>query len=250
MSVSIKFDDTEFRKALKEHLLSTKRELSDALNSRMFFLLVRFFVLCPPRSVQQYRQKVREYLNEPMESQARFSKRTGKRVSKLKTFRRVHKIVQSAQRKSGQKGLYGEEMKNAAASFRRRAIGSVGYMKSSIAKAIKKINGHFTQYGKLGGKRPYNHNRALLSIAREYGQWADANVAMFRGTNAYTENAKPGFNPRVYAHMTVAVKNNQFSNVQQRMDDAFRQALADETAAIQKHLTEAAQAAADQHNAK
>lgn len=249
MNVSFKFDDREFQKALRQHLLTTSRELADALNSRMFFLLVRFFVLCPPRSVQQYRYKVREYLNEPVEAQARISRKTGKRVSKLRTFRRVHKIVQAAQAKAGNKGLYGADMKNAAAAFRRRAIGSVGYMKASIVKALKQINGHFTQYGR-DGKKAFPMNGALMRVTREYGQNADVNVGIFKGSKAYSENAKPGLNPRVYFHLNVAVKNDQFGRVAERMSGAFAQALRDETSEIQRHLQRAAQFAADQHNAK
>lgn len=250
MKIEVQFDNSEFQKALRQHLLTTRRELSDAINSRFFFLLVRFFVLAPPRSVQQYRKQVRDYLNEPMDVQPRISRKTGKRVSMIRTFRRVHKIVQANQKKIGEKGLYGLDMKKAAASFRRRSIGSVGYMKSCIVKALKQINGHFTQYGKLSGRKPYSHNKALLEVAREYGQWADANVAMFKGSNARSENARPGMNPRAYSFMSVSVQNDQYSRVASRMNQAFSQALRDETSAIQKHLTDAAQTAADQHNAK
>lgn len=249
MNVKVQFDSTEFQKALRQHLLSTRRELSDAINARFFFLLVRFFVLAPPRSIQQYRYKVREYLNEPVDAQPRFSKKTGKRVSKIRTFRRVHKIIQANQRKAGEKGLYGADMKKAAASFRRRAIGSVGYMKACIVKALKQINGHFTQYGR-SGKNAYPMNNGLMRVAREYGQNADVNVGIFKGSNAYSENAKPGINPRAYSHMTVAVQNDQFNNVATRMNQAFSQALRDETAAIQKHLLDAAKAAAEMHNAR
>lgn len=258
MIPTLTIDSTEFTKASRQMLLETNRELSKAITARLFFLLVRFFVILPPKDPQAKRQQVRTYMNEPMDATQRVDKRTGKFVSKIRTFRRVHKIVQANRRKAGMKGLYGDEMRKASGSFLRRSIGSVGYLKSGVAKAIRILNGHFVQAGvssKTNAKGEITRkatftNQALVQIRREYGLEGVGNVATHRGSWAHARAAQPGFDPSAYAAINISVKPDQMGRVAAIMNPNFQQAINDETREMQRHLAAVAQAVANDHNAK
>jgi hypothetical protein len=124
-------------------------------------------------------------------------KKTGKAVGRARQLRRVHLIAQARNRKAGGIGLYGEKMKTASASLRRKAVGSVGYLKSGLIGAIKKLQGHFTQFGgsskKSKGKQ-ISGNAAFMRLVREYGGLeGTGNVARHRGAKFQVWTAKPGF---------------------------------------------------------
>lgn len=229
MKATVTVDTTEFHAAMREYLTLTKSTLAEATNRRMFFLLARVFVLLKPQQLQGFRNKVRDYLNEPI-GERRFDKKTGKKVGRGRVLRRVHLIVQAKQKQAGGKGLYGDEMKEAAAKFRRRAVGSVGYLKSGVAKAIKQLRGSFTQFGgrtKKSGGRDIAPNAALVKLSGEYGTSMD-NVAMHKGAKAYTTKAQPGFSPSTIADIAWNIKDGQDGNVSAVVNPAFQRAFDDE----------------------
>ena len=110
-------DSSKFDAAMKQYLLTTSRDLHKAINSRFFYLMVRLFVLVPPKSPGQERRRISDYLGTPVGDINRKSKKTGKRVGKSRILRRVHLIAQSKEFKGGRKGLYGEAMKEAASAL-------------------------------------------------------------------------------------------------------------------------------------
>lgn len=222
---------------MREYLTVTKSTLAEATNRRMFFLLARVFVLLKPHQLQSFRDKVRTYLNEPI-GERRFDRKTGKKVGKARQLQRVHLIVQAKRRAAGEKGLYGDEMKKAAGKFRRQAIGSVGYLKSGVAKAIKQIRGSFTQFGgrtKKSGGRDISPNAALVKLANEYGTSMD-NVAMHKGAKVYTTKAQPGLSPQAIADMAWNIKDGQDGNVSAVVNPAFQRAFADEAIEMRTEL--------------
>ena len=240
-------DSSKFDAAMKAYLLQTSRDLHKAINSRFFYLMVRLFVLVPPKSPGQERRRIADYLGTPVGDINRKSKKTGKRIGKSRIMRRVHLIAQSKETKAGRRGLYGEEMKKAASAIMRKAIGSVGYLRSGVVKVIRIYNKGFRQFEKPkwqplvkppGYKPPGKTNAALLSLADQYGLPAE-NVAAHKGTKARGYQAVPGFNPTASVVMTAGVADNQYNRVSAIYNTAMQKAMDDETTEMVNHMTEA-----------
>ena len=240
-------DSSKFDAAMKAYLLQTSRDLHKAVNSRFFYLMVRLFVLVPPKSPAQERIRIGDYLSKPMGDINRKSKKTGKRIGKSRLLRRVHLIAQSKEAKAGRRGLYGEEMKAAASALMRKAIGSVGYLRSGVVKIIRIYNKGFTQFQSpkwkplskpAGYKAPKKTNAALVSLANQYGL-PEENVAVHKGTKARGIQAVPGFNPTASVVMTAGVADNQYNRVSTIYNTAMQKAMDDELIELTNHMTEA-----------
>jgi hypothetical protein len=240
-------DTSRFDAAMKTYLLSTKRDLHKAINARFFFLLVRLFVLVPPKSPGQERRRIADYLGTPVGDINRKDRKTGKRVGKSRLLRRVHLIAQSKETKAGRRGLYGEEMKRAASAFMRKALGSVGYLRSMVVKGIRVYNRGFSQFQSAkrkplvkpaGYKPPRKTNAALISLANQYGL-PEENVAVHKGTKARGYEAIPGWNPTASLTMTAGIADNQYNRVAGIYNPAMQRALDDELKELEAHMTEA-----------
>ena len=245
--VNMTVDTSRFDEALKTYLLSTKRDLHKAINARFFFLLVRLFVLVPPKSPGQERRRIADYLGTPVGDINRKDRKTGKRVGKSRLLRRVHLIAQSKETKAGRRGLYGEEMKRAASAFMRKALGSVGYLRSMVVKGIRVYNRGFSQFQSAkrkplvkpaGYKPPRKTNAALISLANQYGL-PEENVAVHKGTKARGYEAIPGWNPTASLTMTAGIADNQYNRVAGIYNPAMQRALDDELKELEAHMTEA-----------
>ena len=245
--VNMTVDSSKFDAAMKAYLLQTSRDLHKAVNSRFFYLMVRLFVLVPPKSPGQQRRRISDYLGTPLGNINRKSKKTGKRIGKSRLLRRVHLIAQSKEAKAGRRGLYGEEMKAAASALMRKAIGSVGYLRSGVVKIIRIYNKGFTQFQSpkwkplskpAGYKAPKKTNAALVSLANQYGL-PEENVAIHRGTVAHGLQAVPGWNPHAFVSMRTGISDNQYNRVSQIYNTAMQRAMDDETMELMNHMTEA-----------
>lgn len=251
MKAVIDIETEKFNEVMKRWLVTTSRELSVAVNARMAFLLMRMFVLIPPHRVQQKRDEIRAYLNQPI-GDRRMDKKTGKKVGRARMLRRVHLIAQARAKDTGKQGLYGEKMAQAAASLRRRAIGSVGYLKSGLIGAIRKFNGHFTQFGgsskKSKGKQ-ISGNAAFMRLVREYGGLeGTGNVARHRGSKTDVWLAKPGFGgskSEAWALVSLGIADDQVQRVNAIYTTAATRAFRDEREEMERHLAEKLEAAAE-----
>jgi hypothetical protein len=218
----------------------------------MAFLLMRMFVLIPPHRVQQKRDEIRTYMQQTI-GDRRMDKKTGKAVGRARQLRRVHLIAQARNRKAGGIGLYGEKMKTASASLRRKAVGSVGYLKSGLIGAIRKFQGHFTQFGgstkKSKGKQ-ISGNAAFMRLVREYGGLeGTGNVARHRGAKFQVSTAKPGFSgPKTEAWMnlSIGIADDQLERVNAIYTAAATRAFRDERIEMEKHLADKLAQAADE----
>jgi hypothetical protein len=255
MTPTVTVDTSRFDAAWKEYLPKTKRSLADAVNARTFFLMLRLYCLLPPKSPQAARNKILDYFNRPVGAD-RFDKKTGKRVGKSRQLRVVHLIAQAKNAKAGKPGLYGQDMRDAAGKLRRRAAGSVGYLKSCVTKAIKKLSPSFQQFGgtrraKKGsaGVKSVAGNQALINLANQYGL-PQENVAMHRGSSAYAFNAKAGFNPSSHVRMNIGLADNQVGTVEGIYSKAMQQAYNDEARELENHIAAALQAAFDGSESK
>lgn len=253
MEPKIEFDMREFNNAMRQHLLTTRRELSAAINSRLRALLTRFFVLLPPRNVEAQKEKIRAYMRTPISDPHAIDKRTGKPRGRKRLGIRANLIAQARNKKAGKKGLYGKAMRAAAGRFMGRAVSSAGYLKVPIAKAIKRLSsGHFWQYGKNTKKKQYAGDFMLDRMANQYGleESARSNVGMMKGAKATVSPARPGLDPSASANLSIILADDQVAAVASRYEQAWAQAVNDERDEIIRHLTDAGQAAADEHNAR
>jgi len=249
-AASFKVDDSKFQAALIATLKQTKRSVADAINSRMFYLMLRLFVLLPPKNPQQQRNKISAYLNEYLNKTQTRSKKTGKYLGRTRELRRVNIIAQAIQKrnpnphfasKGGKMGLYGDTMKEASAKLRRRAIGSVGYLRSGVVKAIRKINGGFSQFGGSFRKRKQGQfispNAALLAVANQYGI-EQSNVSVHRGTNATFHSADKGIglSPQARMQIVIGLADGQEGRVAAIYNPSMQRALDDERKEMLDHI--------------
>jgi len=241
MTPTVTVDTSRFDAAWKEYIPKTRRSLADAVNSRTFFLMLRLYILLPPKSPQAARNKILDYFNRPIGAR-RIDKKTGKFLGRSRELRLVHLIAQAKNAKAGKPGLYGQDMRDAAGKLRRRAAGSVGYLKSAVTKAIKKLSPSFQQFGgtrraKKGSAevRIVAGNQALINLANQYGL-PQENVSMHRGSSAYAYNAKAGFSPSSHVRLNIGLADNQIGNVEAIYAKAMQQAYNDEAREIEMHI--------------
>ena len=246
-AVSMTVDTSRFDEALKTYLLSTKRDLHKAINARFFFLMVRLFVLVPPKSPAQERRRIADYLGDPLGNINRKDRKSGKKVGKSRIFRRVHLIAQARNQKQGGRGLYGERMKEAASELMRKALGSIGYLRSAVVKSIRIYNRGFAQFESAKRKKLKKPstakpipptNKALVALANQYGL-PEENVAVHKGTIARGVQAVPGWNPTAFVSMRTGIADNQYGRVAGIYNPAMQRALDDELKELEAHMTEA-----------
>lgn len=262
MKVSIDVEAAKFNAVMMEWLKGTSRAIPDAINSRMAFLLMRAFTIMPPRGVQLKRNAVSAYMDQPV-GLRRFDPGTGKFVGAKsgRVLRRQHLIAQARAKKEGKKGLYGKEMRKAAGALRRRAVGSVGYLKSAIAVAIRKLQGHFSQLGTrarttrtgrvIGRER--TANQAFLDLLEEYNVIGRGNVSVMRGAKHSVWFATEK-NMIANVQFSIGIKDGQEGRVAEVYSKAMNQALQDERVEMERHVAakveQAAQEAVERANAK
>jgi hypothetical protein len=250
VNVSIDIDQTEWRNAMRRMVAQSSRSLAAVINARMFYVLLRAYVLMKPQNVQAERNKVREYMSRVIRRavhakgthKGRVKDQRGKRTNPHFTV--AHAIAQKKAFATTGKGLYGDSMREAAKSTRQRATGSVGYLKAVIAKGIARINGHFTQFGgalrtRRGVKTRTQANAALVTIAQEYGVYPIAgNVKMFKNQFVTFYRAEARVNPTEMITGRMGVKDGQESTVMTIYKDVFGRAMNDELREMKAHLGE------------
>lgn len=241
-------DTSEFQRQIRAHLAHTSRELHRAINSRMFYWLLRSFAILPPKDPEAAKAKVRDYMKHQISSRGSVGANGKfKRHKASKQLQRRHLIAQAKNKRSGGKGLYGKRMSDAAASVLRRAVSSVGYLKSPLVKAMRSINGHFTQFGKKRKKgKDVPPNAALQRIAAEYGLSIGSNIGIHKGAKAKARLAAPGFSPSAVVRISSGVDDGQSGTVNAHYNHAFQQAAFDESAELRRHVAEVVQDSVDQ----
>lgn len=269
MQVTCKIEGLpEFKATFRQWLAQTTRELSKALNARMFYLMLRFYVLIPPQQVAAARQKVRVYLNEVLSQRTRTTK-SGKvkPLSAARQLQRVYLIAQSRRIKAGLPALipsmpgFAKDMKAASAGIRRSGIAGQGYIKSAAVKILKKLNGGFSQWGfaAKGGKtvaltRPaIPPNAALAKIGAEYGLDSSAgNVGIFKNAKGTVKLALPGISPAAIADIQIGLRDSggNEAKVSTIMIPAMARAMADERAEMERHLAAIGQEVANGYQEK
>ena len=241
MMPKITVDKSRFDRAWSRYVLLTGRSMVDVVNSRTFFLMLRLYCLLPPKSPQASRNKILDYFNRPVGARKK-DKKTGKFLGRSRELRLVHLIAQSKNFKAGNEGLYGPTMRTAAAKLRRRAAGSVGYLKSCVVKAIKKLSPSFQQFGGTrrvrkgsAGVKIVAGNQALINLANQYGL-PQENVSVHRGSSAYAYKAKTGQHTYSMVKMNLGLADNQMGKVASIYAKAMNQAYNDEAKELEDHI--------------
>ncbi len=255
MKPTIDFEPQRFNAVMRDWLAGSSREFTKAMNSRMSFFLMRAFILVPPLRAQEKRDKIKSYLNRPIGPKR---VKAGKPAKKANQLQLVHLIVNSSWKRDndpGRKGLYGEQMRQAAASIRRMAIGSVGYLKSGIAVAVKRFNGHFTQFGtalqeakssKFKGKK-ISANAAFTQLMQQYAPGEGVgNVAKHKGVKVRTmmSSFAVGLKSNAAMVLSLKIKDGEQSRVSAIYSQAFMVALRDERVEMERVIAERLEAAA------
>ena len=238
--ITVEVDTRRFDEAVRSMLRDSKKDIRDFLNNRLFFVLLRVFVLTPPKNIQQERTRVSNYLGQfiaPKDEHGRLtirkSKKTGKQLGKSRSLRRVHLIVNSRLGKLGMEGIQGKMMKTISGKFWRGAVNSVGYLKSVSLRAIRRLSPGFVQFGNSAKGRA--GNSALIATAKQYdGEMR--NVGVFRGAQADVNKAEAMFNPRASARMKIGLADDQSGKVDAIMQPVIQKALNDEAAEMESRM--------------
>jgi hypothetical protein len=214
MKPTVTVESKNFDDAVRLALINSKRTLGPAINTRMFFLLARMFMLVPPSDPQAARNRNREYLN---------------------TDRRVYKIANSRARNGGGKALIGAALDAEVLRIRRRATGGVGYLRAVIVRAIKRFGG-YNQFGRRSKAGKWGKlNSASVQLANQYGV-AQSNVAIFRRSKVRNESrrAADGWNPT--ALVSMSGESRDAGAVGAIYSAALRRAQSDERDEILRHI--------------
>ena len=239
--ITVEVDTRRFDEAVRSMLKDSKRDIRDFLNNRLFFVLLRVFVLTPPKNIQQERTRVSNYLGawivEKDKSGRYFekkSKKTGKRLGRNRVLKRVNLIINARLGKMGQPGIQGKLMSKVSGKFFRGAVNSVGYLKSVSLRAIRRLSPGFVQFGNSAKGRA--GNSALIATAKQYGGEM-RNVGVFRGAQADVHKAEAMFNPRASARMKIGLADDQSGKVDAIMQPVIQKALNDEAAEMESHIS-------------
>ena len=239
----------EFHSVMRKWLANTEKALPEAINSRMFYVLLRVFIMIPPHDAAAERAKIRAYLSEPVNTTYKHAG-YGKNKKGFPVTR-GGLILQYRRKKLGEPNLRGEEFARAQKKFQSINVGAAGYLKSALVKAMKQINGHFTQTGgqkkRVGAKgEKTSPNAALAQISAEYGINIVGNIGAMKGSKASIRAAIAGFSPSSSVETTTKIRDDQMGKVEAIYNTAAARAMADEMAAMQAHLTEQVEQAAEE----
>lgn len=229
--INCTIDTAPFSAALRETLANTRRAAAEVINSRMFFLAARAYVNLPPKSPQAERDKIRSDLTNQLADRGRVTKK-GRylRFAKIRQLQSRHKIIQAIRARHGEKGLYGQAMRDAAGKFLRGRIARVGYLKAAMVLIMRK----FSIYQKFS-----QYNAATTQLAKDagYAIGQAGRVATFKGITGDTNTASVySPDPRAEFSLTIKIADGQEDNVGALYNTALGKAFADETTEMQQHL--------------
>lgn len=244
MKPTITVDTTNFDLAWSRYLALTKRSLPKVVNARMFFILVRAYLILPPKSPVAARQKARASLMSMVQTR----KNPGRQVPLLYAIVNSGRggTSTSVSNRTGKtlsfksdRGLYGPKMKVAAAKVMARTLGGVGYLRALVVKGIRGFQS-FRQFGtkKIATGKYGNPNKAAVSLAAKYDTQLQS-VAIYRRSSnrPHTVKATDGKRPTAIAILSGNEIPQINSEGKRILEDAFKRSLADETEEINQYLT-------------
>lgn len=224
MTPTVTVDTRNFQLAWRRYLASTSRSLPQAINARMFFVLVRAYLILPPKSPVLQRRKLRDDLNQLVKP----------RNNSNREVRKLYAIANSGKRP----GLYGKRMALAAGKIMARAIGGVGYLRAITVGGIKRFQS-FRQFGtkRLKTGKYSGANKAAVALASKYDTQKES-VAIYRNSNAKAIGfkAQNGFSPVASIQLSGSSAPRIGSTGQNVLAQAFIKSFADEAVELEQYL--------------
>jgi hypothetical protein len=208
MNTGFTVDTAEFRKALREYSSLSSRELSEIINSRMFFVALKAFRALAPTFKFEQQAIIRSRLEAAPSKVAARAARSG---SASKPLMLANLLVQAARKKKGLLGLQGRKLHTASNKLIRRRAASAGYLKSALASAMR----YFSRY--TSGQRSPEGRR-------------------MRGIRNQQQAAVQGFNPVASFALSIGMKPGQESKVSSRYSAAVQSALDSETEQLKQQI--------------
>ena len=234
MNAVVSVDTRNFEIAFRLYLAHSSRTLPKAINARMFFVLLRTYLILGPKEPAAVRKRYAESLMQMVRAKG----------GKQREVQKIYAIINSKRHP----GLYGKEMSEAVRKLRARTLGGVGYLKSVIVRGIRKFQG-FRQFGtkrvksgKYGGA-----NKAAISLAAQYDHKLQS-VAIYRRSNpkAIANKAVDGFMPVARCQLQAEGPPRIGSNGQRILNKAVIEALQDEQVEMVNYLRAKLGESADQ----
>lgn len=142
---------SEFNSVLKRYLLFTSRDLATTLNTKGYYIARRATV----ETEKADRGKITSFIRQD-------------------TGRIAGMMINKRRRERGEKGLYGEDMKEAVAMVRSARLRSVSFLKSGWIPAIKRLQ---PLAARIGGSVP-RQDRGAKQIGAAKGAGMPANPGM------------------------------------------------------------------------
>lgn len=250
-----RIDASRLQAAIREHLKLTSRSTADALNARMQAVLMRTYMLLPPRDPQAERNRLKAELTRELEQRGRVlqtgrGKGQFKRWGKSRQYQFRHRLVQAKERFSGSD--MGKKIKRAAGRMLRTRLSAVGYVKGLCIYALRQINGgRFSQFGGTRGKSAvaqWRPNAMMVRLAAEYNHAVSGNVAV--NPKGYRGSVRPAvdgaISPRVTVDVASLATNKTTDRVATLYANAAQQAANHEADELVRHITHLQRASASQ----
>lgn len=223
MSVTVKFNMSEFQNALKDVASVSRKTMTEQVNQRTMNIAVRALKSTPPKDVPGKRSEIKTYMDFNPVIRLKVTK-SGKNKGKFRPVRkrsqltRANLIVQARRAKQGLKGLYGTNMRVASGKLSHNAQIGAGFLKSLFLPIIRGL------YSVVKFRPPASLTRY---IARWRGSKGDGKIKV----------ARNGVNPTAVLETMIQVDGGQRGKVGAIQSREMRKAISGETAEMNRHFT-------------
>lgn len=213
---------TGLRAAIVQYSATTKKSPVEIVNQRTANVARWAFEGITPQDPKGKRMQIKEYMDRVIVTSVRYNKSRKKIVARGKKhhLRLKHLIAQMRAKKEGKKGLYGDEMIQAAGRLSNFAQASVGFVKSVFLPIFVGLNPH------IKFKMPHSKTK---DISRWPGSAGFGRV----------EPAKEGWDVHAkFETNTFTSKPGQISVIQYIQSRAMEAAVAKEENELRRHTAE------------
>lgn len=212
--ISFGFDVSDFQDTLRKYLAVTQKTLPEALNQKMFFILRGASRLTPKTSreiierelkVTGYAQKV--YVRGKKKGQINERGKLG-RVQTSSPL--IYKIINARRGRAGKPGLFGSEMRSAAAKLLAKRFRSVGTLKAGWLGAIRKLAplvGDSSRDAESGASSIIKGRSKAIPAKSEWSPHVEIEYL----TNSFSKEHRPYIDARIQQALAIAFNDEKRS---------------------------------------
>jgi hypothetical protein len=207
-AVSINFNDAEFQKTLEQYLSVTSRELSEALNAKLFYIAAGAAKKTPKATREQIEQEL-----GVVGYRLEFGKR-GKILASSKRRKSINAITDSTSilyliinrrlGRAGKKGAYGASMRLAVADLLAKRFRSVGTLKAGWTHAIRRLGAALGYTFQNEGASASVRGRSTATVARP--GWTPE-CSLEYNVNSYDQAHRPHISRDVQRALSAAFQD-------------------------------------------